>query len=352
MIMSLRWFGTKYDQVPLNYIRQIPGVTGIISSLHGVDAGEIFTLSDLENLKNEVNKSGLSLVGIESLNVHEDIKLGLPTKDLYISNYIESLKNIKKAGLELVVYNFMPVFDWTRTNMAKVREDGATALSYDHKEIETTTPVKFMQALSSQAPEYVLPGWEPAKFLAVDSIIKKYQNISREDLFNNLSYFLSKVVPVCEELDLKLAIHPDDPAWEFFGLPRINTNLEDIQKIMNLYPSPNSGIAFCTGSYGSNPNNDVPEMIRQLGNKIFFVHIRNVKYNGEKSFEESAHLTTDGSLNMREIVKALLDVNFAGPIRPDHGRMIFGETGRPGYGLYDRALGAAYVLGLIEGLKK
>src|SRR5690554_26757 len=155
MIMSLRWFGTKFDQVPLNYIRQIPGVTGIISSLHGVDAGDIFTLTDLENLKSEISKSGLSLVGIESLNVHEDIKLGLPTKDFYINNYIESLKNIKKAGIELVVYNFMPVFDWTRTNMAKPREDGATALSYDHQEIESTTPIEFMKELSSQSPEYI-----------------------------------------------------------------------------------------------------------------------------------------------------------------------------------------------------
>ena len=173
-----------------------------------------------------------------------------------------------------------------------------------------------------------------------------------EALFANLKYFLERIMPVCREYDIRMAIHPDDPAWSVFGLPRIIVNKENILRMMKMVDDPHNGVTFCSGSYGTSLENDLPDMIRSLKGRIYFAHVRNLKFHSPTNFEEAAHLSSDGSFDMYEIMKALYDIGFDGPIRPDHGRMIWGEKAMPGYGLYDRALGAAYLNGLWEAIEK
>lgn len=352
MIMSFRWYGRDHDSISLKYVKQIAGMEGVVSTLYGVPAGEVFTKEALLELKQYIESYGLKLTALESINIHESIKLGLPEREEYIEKYIESLKNVKAAGLDLVVYNFMPIFDWTRSELNKEREDGSTCLSYDQELIDKIDPKDLSKGILANTNGFVLPGWEPERLADLERLFKLYENVSEEDLFNNLVYFLERVIPVCEELGIKMAIHPDDPAWPVFGLPRLNGSLEQITKIINAVPSPSNGVTFCTGSYGSNPKNNIPEMIRALNNKIYFAHIRNVIHLAPGKFDEAAHLSSDGSLDMFEIMKAFDEINFQGPARPDHGRMVFGEIGMPGYGLYDRAMGASYLLGLWEAIKK
>jgi mannonate dehydratase len=182
--------------------------------------------------------------------------------------------------------------------------------------------------------------------------LAEYKNFDEENLWQSLGYFLDGVIPVAEECGVKMAIHPDDPPWGIFGLPRIITNEKNLKRFLELNPSPNNGVTFCTGSFGADENNDLCRMIRLAAGRIHFAHIRNIKYTGARAFHESAHPTACGSLDIYAIVKALLETGFDGYVRPDHGRMIWGETGKPGYGLYDRALGAAYLVGLFEGIEK
>ena len=184
------------------------------------------------------------------------------------------------------------------------------------------------------------------------ALLEKYQSISEEDLWNNLKYFLDKVIKVAEEVKVKMAIHPDDPPWGIFGLPRIITNQKNLERFLKLYDSPYNGLTLCSGSLGVDPGNDIVDFVRRFADRIHFAHIRNIKITGERCFEESAHKTECGSLDIAGIVKAYYESGFDGYIRPDHGRMIWGETGRPGYGLYDRALGAVYINGLWEGFEK
>jgi mannonate dehydratase len=179
-----------------------------------------------------------------------------------------------------------------------------------------------------------------------------YREVDEKKLFSNLKYFLEAVMPVCTQYGIQMAIHPDDPAWSVFGLPRIVTGKEKLLRIINLVDNPNNGVTLCTGSLGSNPANDIPDIIRGLKGRIHFAHVRNVKHNAPGDFEESAHLSSDGSLDMYEIMKALCDICFEGPLRPDHGRNIWGETSIPGYGLYDRALGLCYLSGILEAIRK
>ena len=179
-----------------------------------------------------------------------------------------------------------------------------------------------------------------------------YRDVDDEKLFANLKYFLERIMPVCNEYDIKMAIHPDDPAWSVFGLPRIIINKENILRMMKMVDDPHNGVTFCSGSYGTNLENDLPDMIRSLKGRIHFAHVRNLKFHSQQDFEEAAHLSSDGSFDMYEIMKALYDIGFDGPIRPDHGRMIWGEKAMPGYGLYDRALGATYLNGLWEAIDK
>lgn len=345
MKMTFRWYGDD-DPVSLEEIRQIPGIQGIVSSIYDIPVGEAWPLERINKLKNMVESSGLELTVIESVPVHEDIKLGLDSRDDYIANYQETLRNLGKAGIKVVCYNFMPVFDWTRSELDYQLADGSNALIYREETVEKMDPLR---------GELELPGWDTSYTKeGLKELMEMYHQLEEEDLWDNLKYFLEKVIPVAEEAEIKMAIHPDDPPWSIFGLPRIIRDKDSLERFINLVDSPNNGLALCTGSLGVNSENNIPEMVRYFAgkNRIHFAHMRNVKITGNKSFEEAAHLSSKGSLDMYEILKAYHQAGFDGPMRPDHGRMIWGETGRPGYGLYDRALGATYLNGIWEALEK
>ena len=351
MQMTFRWFGSEKDTVTLEQIRQIPNVVGVVPALHNLPAGEAWELDDIMKMKSEIEKAGLTMECIESVNVHEDIKIGLPTRDKYIENYKTSIGNLAKAGVKVICYNFMPVFDWTRTDLAMDMGDGATCLSYDGVQIEGKSPEQMFKDIDDNSNGYAMPGWETERMPEIKELFEKYKGVTSDDLWNNLKYFLDAIMPVCEEYDVKMAIHPDDPPWDIFGLPRIIKDRESIKKLLEIVPSKYNGLTFCTGSLGASSKNDLPAMIREFGDRIYFAHLRNVKVV-DNHFNETAHESNTGSLDMYEIVKALQDVGFDGYIRPDHGRMIWGEVARPGYGLYDRALGVAYLNGLWEAVKK
>ena len=352
MKMTMRWFGPGYDSVTLDKIRQVPGVSGIITTLYGVPAGEEWKKEELFALKKQVEEAGLEIAGIESVNVHDSIKTGGNDRDKYIEKYINTLEVIAEADIHLVCYNFMAVFDWTRSDLAKLRPDGATVMAYEQKLVNSVNPDNMFEFMNSKAEGYLLPGWEPERMAKISELFKLYGKVDEEALFANLEYFLKAIMPACEKYGIKMAIHPDDPAWSVFGLPRIQTGKEKLLRLMKMVDNPHNGVTLCTGSLGSSPGNDIPDIIHSLKGRIHFAHVRNVKHNGPGDFEESAHLSGDGSLDMYAIMKALYDTGFDGPIRPDHGRSIWGEVCMPGYGLYDRAIGAGYLSGLLEAIRK
>lgn len=352
MRMTLRWYGPGFDSVTLEQIKQIPGVTGVITTLYDVPAGEEWTFERVKGLKDIVEASGLKIEGIESINIHDSIKIGTPDRDKYIDNYIKSLEAVGKNDIHMVCYNFMPVFDWTRTDLAKMRPDGSTVLAYDQKVVDTIDPQTFFNQTTDNSNGFVMPGWEPERLAQVHKLFDAYKDVTSEKLFDNLVYFLNAIGPVCEKYDIKMAIHPDDPAWPVFKLPRIITGKDAILKMLKAVDKPYNGITLCMGSLGTNPNNDLPDIIRSCKGRIHFAHIRNLHHFAPGVFEEAAHLSSDGSFDMYEAVKALHDIGFDGPARPDHGRTIWGEKCMPGYGLYDRALGAMYIQGLWEAIDK
>lgn len=354
MKMTFRWFGVDNDSVTLDQIKQIPGMTGVVGSLFDVPVGEVWPIEKIQALKETVVNAGLELEVIESVNIHEDIKLGLPTRDQYIENYKQTLKNLSNFGIKVVCYNFMPVFDWTRSDLAKVLPDGSNVLSYEDSKIQTIDPSKMLEDMDANSNGYDLPGWEPERLKTIKTLFTAYQDVNEEKLLENLGYFLKEIIPVAEACDIKMAIHPDDPPWSIFGLPRIVTSKERLERIINLVDSPYNGLTLCSGCLGANPDNNIPDIVRYFGGKgrIHFAHVRNVKIHEGGNFDESSHLSTDGSLDMFEIMKAYHDIDFKGYVRPDHGRMIWGEKARPGYGLYDRALGATYLNGLWEAIAK
>ncbi|MCM0649947.1 mannonate dehydratase [Clostridium swellfunianum] len=345
MKLSFRWYG-KDDKVTLKYIKQIPSMYSIVTAIYDVPVGEVWDMDRILKLKAEVEASGLKFDVIESVPVHEDIKLGLPTREKYIENYKQNIRNLSTAGVKVICYNFMPVFDWTRTQLDKELEDGSTALVY------YVDQVKKMDPLSG---ELSLPGWDSSYTKeTLKQVFDQYAKVDKEALWSNLEYFLKEIIPVAEECDVKMAIHPDDPPYDIFGLPRIITNEESLDRFLKLVDSKYNGLTLCTGSLGSGSFNDVVRMVDKYASqgRIHFMHVRNVKLLEDGSFEESAHYSPCGSLDIVEIIKALHKNNYEGYLRPDHGRMIWGETGRPGYGLYDRALGAMYITGIWETLEK
>ena len=343
MKMTFRWYG-KDDPVTLEKIKQIPGVTGIVTAIYDIPVGQAWSYERIMQLKQEVEDAGFELSVIESVPVHEDIKMGCGKRDEYIANYCTTLRNLAKAGIDCVCYNFMPVFDWTRSDLAHPLPDGSNALIYDSATVEKMDPL---------TGELSLPGWDSSYTKdGMKALLEAYKNISEEDLWNNLSYFLSHVIKVAEEVKVKMAIHPDDPPWSIFGLPRIITNKANLERFLKLYDSKYNGLTLCTGSLGVSPDNDIIDMIHSFADRIHFAHIRNIKITGDRCFEESGHKTECGSLDICGIVKAYCDEGWDGYVRPDHGRMIWGETGRPGYGLYDRALGAVYINGLWEAFER
>ncbi|MEO6964898.1 MAG: mannonate dehydratase, partial [Acidobacteriaceae bacterium] len=274
-----------------------------------------------------------------------DVKLGKANRDALISNYCQSLQNLASAGIKVVCYNFMPVFDWTRTVLDRKLPDGSTCLAFD---VDAASRIDFSKGVG-------LPGWD--KHYSPEelrSLLSEYSSVGEEQLRNNLEYFLKHVIPVAAKAGINMAIHPDDPPRPIFGLPRVVKNRDDLRRILNMVDSSANGLTLCSGSLGSDVKNDVAAMVREFGaeKRIHFAHMRNVKVDGRGNFHETAHYSYDGSLDMAAIVRAYDETGFEGYVRPDHGRMIWGETGNPGYGLYDRALGAVYLNGLWEATGK
>ena len=344
MKMTFRWYGDS-DPVSLEYIRQIPGMYGVVSAIYDVPVGEVWPVEKLLVLRQRIESAGLAFEVVESIPVHEDIKLGKPTRDRLIANFQQSIRNCAAAGVKVVCYNFMPVFDWTRTEMAKVLPDGSTTLAFDAEQVATIDPEKGIS----------LPGWDASyKPEELKALLVEYKEIYEEALWDHLEYFLKAIIPVAEEVGVKMAMHPDDPPRPIFGLPRIVKNRDDLARLLKIVDSPANGLTLCSGSLGADLDNNIESLVREFGGmgRIHFGHLRNVKVEADGSFYEATHRSSDGSLDMAAIVKAYHDTGYTGYWRPDHGRMIWGETGKPGYGLYDRALGAMYLIGLWEAVDK
>lgn len=347
MYLTFRWFGVG-DPVPLAHVRQIPGVEGVVSALYDVPVGDAWPPGEVARLRDTIETAGLRLSVVESIPVHEDVKLGRPTRDRYIDAWCESLRRVGAEGVPVVCYNFMPVFDWTRTDLAMVNNDGSTSLAYDDRALAAVD-------LSRGTGD--LPGWAAAYTAdELAALLAAYRAVAPEQLWEHLAYFLARVVPVAMEAGVRLAIHPDDPPWPIFGLPRIVTSGAALERVTQLVDLPANGVTFCTGSLGADPTIDLAATVRRLGARVHFAHCRNVRVTGAgpgpRAFHESPHPSAFGSVDMLAVVRALHDVGFTGPARPDHGRMIWDETGRPGYGLYDRALGATYLYGLWEAVAR
>jgi mannonate dehydratase len=342
--MTFRWYGES-DPVKLEYIRQIPGIFGIVSAIYDVPAGEVWPLEKLRALRKRIEDAGLKFEVVESVPVHEDIKLGKPARIRLIENFRTNIRNCAAAGVRVICYNFMPVFDWTRTDLAKSLPDGSHTLAFDADAVARIAPGEGIP----------LPGWD-ASYQPEDlrRLLAEYKPVDEGSLWRNLEFFLRAIVPVAAEAGIKLALHPDDPPRPVFGLPRIVKNREDLARLVKIVDSPANGLTLCSGSLGADPGNNIEALVREFGGmgRIHFAHLRNVKLEADGSFYESAHRSADGSLDMAAIVKAYHDVGYDGYVRPDHGRMIWGETGKPGYGLYDRALGAVYLNGLWEAFSK
>ncbi|MFD1465635.1 mannonate dehydratase [Lapidilactobacillus mulanensis] len=352
--MGFRWYGANDDPISLQDIRQIPGTTQVVGALFDVPVGEVWPKEKIGALKQEVQAAGLKLEVIESVNIHDDIKIGLPTRDQYIENYKQTIRNLSEYGIKVICYNFMPIFDWLRTDLHYQLADGSNDLSFEADKL-ADDPQDIINRVKNNSEGYTLPGWEPERLATIEHLFQAYADVDEQKLSENLKYFLDAIIPTCEECDVRMAMHPDDPPRPLFGLPRIYKNREDMLAIEEMHESRYNGFTICTGSLGENPKNDVPAIIREFVGKdrAPFIHARNIKFMNDKyDFHESAHLSSEGSLDMYEIMKALHDCGYSGYIRPDHGRNIWGENGRPGYGLYDRALGITYLNGLWEALEK
>ena len=319
MKMSFRWYGDD-DPVTLSYIRQIPGMRSIVSAVYDVKPGGVWSEESIAHIAKECEENGLIFDVVESIPVPEDIKLGRGKCEEYIEAYKENIRRVAKYGVKCVCYNFMPVFDWTRTQLDKKAPDGSTSLVMYMDQLKGLDPLR--DGLS-------LPGWDAS-----------YEKEEMKELFRAYG--------------VRMAIHPDDPPYPIFGLPRIITCEKNLDRMLSIVDSPANSLTLCTGSLGCASFNDIPHLVRKYAerDRIAFMHIRNVKNFPDGSFEEAGHLSCGGSLDLYAIVKALVDNNYDGYVRPDHGRMIWGETGKPGYGLYDRALGATYLNGLFEACEK
>ena len=345
MKLSFRWYGES-DPISLEYIRQIPNMRSVVSAVYDVKPGEVWPEESLLRMKEQVEANGMLFDIVESVPVPEEIKLGAPNADELIEVYCENIRRCAKYGVKCITYNFMPVFDWTRTQLDKQAADGSTSLVMYWDQMRDLDPLK---------DDIHLPGWDSSYTQEeVRELISAYGKLGEEGLWRNLETFLKRIIPVAEACDVRMAIHPDDPPYPIFGIPRIITNEANLDRLLAIVDSPANSLCLCTGSLGCAAFNDIPKMVRKYSamDRIAFMHIRQVTLMEDGSFEESGHLSKCGSLDMYEIVKALVQTGFDGYVRPDHGRMIWGETGKPGYGLYDRALGATYINGLFEACEK
>lgn len=376
----MRWYGPQ-DGVSLRDIRE-SGVTGIVTALHQIPVGEIWEVKDIQERQQIIRNEGMEWAVVESLPVHEDIKRRGGDHEQYILNYKKSLENLAECGIKVITYNFMPILDWVRTDHAYTNSDGTKALLFDetafiffdvyllkrpgaiddYTKEQLDEAKAYGDALNGQEKAKLfknvllgLPGsdesFTPEKIL---ELLRAYEGIDDEALRENLVHFLSEVAPVAQELGLKLAIHPDDPPFSVLGLPRVVSTEKDIADILSAVPVKANGLCYCTGSLGAQPNNNLVRIIEQHGDRIHFLHLRNVKRENGKRFRESEHLNGDNP--MEEIIERLLLLmnknKTALPMRPDHGFLhsFEGKEKYPGYSLIGRLKGLAEIRGLELGI--
>ena len=369
MHMGFRWYGEGNDTISLDDIRQIPGVETIVWSLHHKQAGEVWqpgeieeTMATITGLSARDRAAGITKTFnadvVESVNVHESIKTGSTvlgmSRDQAIDAYIETVANLGKAGVRVVTYNFMPVFDWLRTEMFHPCPDGSTALYYNQHQVDQLSPQGIIDETLKGAGALTVPGWEPERLAHLPELMEAYQGMDHELMYANYKYFLDAVIPTCERYDVRLAVHPDDPAFDLFGWPRVVSSKEGIQRVLDLNPSPYNGLCLCLGSFSSRRGNDAVDAVRTFMDRIHFSHVRNIRFTDEEgSFFEVGHRASEGDVDTVGIMQAYAEADYQGYIRPDHGRHLWSENTeagrpRPGYGLYDRAMGIQYLLGVWD----
>ena len=375
-----RWFGPN-DPVSLQDIKQA-GAVGIVSALHQIPHGEVWTFDEIMERKAVIEKAGLTWDVVESLTIHEEIKTKTGNYKIWIEKYKESLSNLALAGIKVVTYNFMPVNDWTRTSLNYNMPDGSKALYFNWIDLalfdihilkrdkaSESYPPKVLLAAEQKIKHYSqeeldhlasvvmfgIPGEEKITVEKMREKLARYNQIDAAQLRNNLVRFLQDVTPLCDELGIQLAIHPDDPPYDILGLPRIVKNMDDLNFIINSVPNKSNGICFCTGSFGAEPNNTLPEMVKQLGSRIHFTHLRNTKRDAEGNFFEDDHLS--GDTDMYAVMKELLLIQKKLPhqicFRPDHGHQMLDDLNKvtnPGYSAIGRLRGLAELRGLQLGI--
>ena len=383
MKMGWRWYGEGNDPISLSDIKQIPGVTSIVWALHNKMPGEIWEIDEIQKVADQIHAYGFDMDVVESVNVHDDIKIGLPTRDKYIENYKQCIRNLSKFGVKVICYNFMPVIDWIRTDLQHPWEDGTSSLYFDRIRF-AYFDLKILERENAEAdysPEEldkvaeldkVITEFEKAEL--VDTIIVKtqgfvngnikegdkepvtlfkrllalYKGIDREALRENMRYFLSAIMPVCEEYGVNMCVHPDDPPFQVLGLPRIVTDEADIAWILSAVDNPHNGLTFCAGSLSAGEQNDTRELARKFARRTHFVHLRSTKAIPGGNFIESSHL--EGRGHLIDLIRIFEKENPGLPMRVDHGRMMLGDEDKgynAGYSFHGRMLALAQVEGML-----